>query len=608
MNRLEISSESRADTAIKFIYEDMKRRMAASPIGSCPLELTSAFLKLCLAQSCGKCVPCRVGIKKLATITESILDGEGFEHDLELIMSTAKVIYDTADCAIGFQAAKFVLEHFHVFKDDGISHIKNGCCSEEFSGVPCVQKCPANVDIPGYIALVAEERYADAIRLIRKDNPFPAVCALVCEHPCEHHCRRALVDDSVNIRGIKRAAVDNAGNVPAPECASPTGKTIAVVGGGPAGLTAAYFLSLMGHRVTVFEKRRKLGGMLRYGIPCYRLPDEYLDADIDCILSTGIEVKYGVCIGKDCTIQKLRSEFDCVYLAIGAHTDKKLGIEGENSCGVISAVELLASVAEGTAPDFREKNILVVGGGNVAMDAAGTAIRLGAKSVKCIYRRRAEDMSALPEEIESVIAEGVEIVTLAAPVRIETKNNSVTALAVQPQIVGEVKNGRAAPRAADTPEKVIPCDIIVVAIGQATESVCFKEEQIPTKYGFVVTKMSTEIDGKDGIFAGGDMVSGPATVIRAIESGKVAAANIDNYLGFNTDITALTDVPPTGCDIQNTCGRINAAQASASERKTKFSLIEKCMTREETLQECLRCLRCDRFGYAGFKGGRELKW
>lgn len=608
MNRLEITTDDRAQTALESIYSDIERRIAAFPVGNCPLEVICAFIKLCLAQSCGKCVPCRVGLDKLAGIIDKILDGEGSTGDIASIEELASVIYNTADCAIGFQAAKFVLENLAAFGDDYISHIKNGCCTENFAGVPCVQKCPAHVDIPGYIALVAEERYADAVRLIRKDNPFPSACALVCEHPCEHHCRRMFVDSPVNIRGLKRAAVDNAGTVLAPRCARPTGKTVAVVGGGPSGLTAAYYLSLMGHKVTVFEKRERLGGMLRYGIPCYRLPDSYLDADIACIISTGIEVKCGVRIGKDYTVEQLRSEYDSVYIAIGAHSDKKLDIEGEDCKGVISAVELLGGIGDASIPDFSGKNIVVVGGGNVAMDAARTSVRLGAKSVKCVYRRRVEDMTALPEEIEGAIAEGCEVVTLMTPVRIENKDDKVTGLAVKPQVIGEVKRGRPAPYAADLPERIISCDIVIVAIGQSIESSDFEAEGIPFNHGRMATDAATKVAEKEGVFAGGDTVSGPATVIRAIEAGKVAAANIDEYLGLHTYISANISVPAAKFSFKKPCGRVNMSERPAEERKNDFTLMENRMTKEEAKQECSRCLRCDCFGYSGYKGGREQKW
>ena len=239
--------------------------------------------------------------------------------------------------------------------------------------------CPAGVDIPGYIALIKEGRNADAVRLIRKDNPFPTACALVCEHPCEARCRRNMVDDAINIRGLKRAAVDHAGEVPAPECAPSTGKRIAVIGGGPSGLSAAYYLSLMGYDVTVYEQRPKLGGMLRYGIPDYRLPQDILDKDIDHILSTGVKVFTDVSVGKDLSVTELQKQFDAVYVCIGAHADKKLGLEGEDSEGVISAVEMLRGIGEGHTPDFKDKNICVIGGGNVSMDATRTAIRLGAE-------------------------------------------------------------------------------------------------------------------------------------------------------------------------------------------------------------------------------------
>jgi len=609
MNRLIFMTTDQAWKKMDEICGDITRRVITSPRGNCPAEVTAAFLRLCAAHSCGKCVPCRIGLGELANILETILDGNGTPRDLELFEQTALAIKDSADCAVGFEAARLALDGLTAFKDDYISHIKKNCCIATFDAIPCMVFCPAHVDIPGYIALIGEGRYADAIRLIRKDNPFPGVCGLICEHPCETHCRRSIVDDAINIRGLKRFAADNAGNVPAPECAPSTGKTVAVVGGGPAGLTAAYFLTLMGHKVTVFEKRDKLGGMLRYGIPCYRLPDEYLDADIDVILSTGIGVKTGVNIGTDISVADLSSEYGSVYISIGAHAHKKLGIEGEDKRGVMSAVELLRGLGEGSKLDFSGKNVVVIGGGNVAMDATRTSMRLGAKSVACVYRRRQQDMTALPDEIEGAIAEGCEIMQLMAPVRIESdKYENVTALIAQPQIIGDYDRGRPMPRKADKPEERIPCDIIVIAIGQAVDSEHFAANGLPTKWGQLRTDNAAYIPETSGIFAGGDCVFGPSTVIRAIEAGKVAAANIDAFFGTHTEIKVDIEIPAASYLFKPACGRANMRERASSERKNDFELMEQGLTEEEAKQEASRCLRCDHYGCGSMKGGRQVKW
>ncbi|WP_418744867.1 FAD-dependent oxidoreductase, partial [Evtepia gabavorous] len=369
MSRLRITPWENSQRTVDDLYADMERRISAAPCGNCPVELTSAFLKLCLAQSCGKCVPCRIGLDRLAALLDQLLDGQGSQADLDTILRTAQSIVDSADCAIGFEAAQMVLDGYVAFQDDYLAHVTQGSCTANFKSVPCVELCPAHVDVPGYISLVGEERYDDAIRLIRKDNPFPSVCGLVCEHPCETHCRRTIVDSPLNIRGIKRFAVDHAGEVPAPPRAPSSGKTVAIVGGGPSGLTAAYFLSLMGHTVTVFERKPKLGGMLRYGIPSYRLPGSYLDRDIDTILSTGVSVRVNCEVGTDVTLEELRRDYDSLYLAIGASLHKGLGIPGEDAKGVLSAIEMLDITIRSVKPDFTGKHVVVVGGGNVAMDA-----------------------------------------------------------------------------------------------------------------------------------------------------------------------------------------------------------------------------------------------
>ena len=236
MSRLRITPWENSQRTVDDLYADMERRISAAPCGNCPVELTSAFLKLCLAQSCGKCVPCRIGLDRLAALLDQLLDGQGSQADLDTILRTAQSIVDSADCAIGFEAAQMVLDGYVAFQDDYLAHVTQGSCTANFKSVPCVELCPAHVDVPGYISLVGEERYDDAIRLIRKDNPFPSVCGLVCEHPCETHCRRTIVDSPLNIRGIKRFAVDHAGEVPAPPRAPSSGKTVAIVGGGPGGV------------------------------------------------------------------------------------------------------------------------------------------------------------------------------------------------------------------------------------------------------------------------------------------------------------------------------------------------------------------------------------
>lgn len=611
MSRLDIMTPSRSQTVIDGLYRDVERRIASSPPGLCPVDLALSFLRLCHAQTCGKCVPCRIGLGQLATLLEQVLNGEATMETLSIIERTARVIYNSADCAIGRDAARLVSDGLAGFRDDYEEHIlHHRCLGGMQNPVPCVALCPAGVDIPGYVALVKNRRYADAVKLIRKDNPFPSACAYICEHPCEARCRRRMIDDAINIRGLKRYAVDHAGDVPNPQNAQPTGKTVAVIGGGPGGLSAAYYLSLMGHKVTVFEQRSKLGGMLRYGIPSYRFPREILDKEIESILSTGIEVRTGITVGSDVSFDELKNKYDALYIAIGAHTDKKTGIEGENSEGVMSAVEMLRAIGDDSLPDFTGKEIVVIGGGNVAMDVCRSSVRLGARKVSCVYRRRQADMTALPEEVEGAIAEGVELVTLAAPVRIEAdENGRATALWAQPQIIGTIDAaGRPRPEKAARDEIRIPADIIIVAIGQGIETHGFEQSKISIKRGTFIAEASGQIDNMDGVFAGGDCVTGPATVIRAIAAGKVAAANIDEYLGFHHEISVDVVVPNPQLSSNPPHGRINTTERQACERKNDFTCIECGMTDEEANTESSRCLRCDHFGYGIFRGGRKSTW
>ena len=610
MSRLEIPGPDKGQLVVEELYKDLERRIESSPPGLCPVDMTRAFIEMCQTQSCGKCTPCRVGLWQLKNLLTDVMNGTATMETLDLIDTLSESIREGSDCPIGYEAGAMVHKSLRDCREDYEEHVRQGRCTCHYTQpVPCVSLCPAHVDIPGYIALTGEGRYADAIRLIRKDNPFPTTCGFICEHPCEARCRRNIVDDAINIRGLKRMAADYAGKVPPPECAPSTGKRIAVVGGGPGGLSAAYYLQLMGHQTTVFEMLPKLGGMLRYGIPNYRLPKDRLDEDIQAILETGVQVEFGKRIGKDITIQSLRQEYDAVLISIGASTDKKLGIEGEHAEGVISAVSFLRDVGENKSPDLTGQEVAVIGGGNVSMDAVRTAKRLGAKKVSIVYRRRTADMTALPAEIEGAVAEGIEVLTLKAPSRIETNENGhVSGIYVTPQMISKIKDGRASVCPTGEEDFLLPCQTLIVAIGQDIESEHFAEAGVPVSRGKIMTERYGGFDNIPGVFAGGDCASGPASVIKAIAASKVVAANIDEYLGYHHEITADVEIPEPKLEDKPACGRVNLTEREAGERVKDFEGVENCMTEKETCQEAGRCLRCDHFGYGIFKGGRDTKW
>ena len=608
MARLSVAPRAKDDAKFATFLDEYERRVEAMPPGMCAVAMQLDLLRAGGCQTCGKCVPCREGIAHIETLLEEVLAFDAEPDVLDEIRAQATVVRDTADCAIGWHAAEVLLAGLSTFKEEFESHVKQGQCREGVAQtVPCETLCPAHVNVPAYIALAGSGDYAGAIGMVRKDNPFPTACAFVCEHPCEDRCRRTLIDAPINIRGIKKFAVDQlaADKVPTPAPAAPTGKKVAIVGGGPSGLTCAYFCALMGHEVHVLEMRKQLGGMMRYGIPAYRFPRERLDEDIRAIVSAG-----NVTVHTECRIdaegmRRLSEEYDAVYVAIGAQGGKTLKLEGADAEGVMSAVDLLTKIGDDEYPDFTGKNVVVVGGGNVAMDCARTSVRAGAASVTVAYRRRLEDMTALRAEIDSAMQEGVEMMTLQAPDHIEVENGQAVALYTQPQFIGPVKRGRPAPQRADKPLVRVPADVVLIAVGQDIESAPFEEAgmQADRTY-FEADDGLKSVGSLDNVFVGGDCQVGPKTVIIAIGAGKVAARNIDDYLGFNHELDCGVEVPPAAANWRQPCGRVNIVERPARERKGDFDAVEVEMSAEEAFQEARRCLRCDHFGCGVLDEGR----
>lgn len=375
VSALSIEPKTAADVKMESYLKRFERRVEAAPPGQCPLTTVASYLEAGANQTCGKCVPCRDGLPKLSEMMRELANCQASSETLETLRALAQMIRDASDCAVGYEAAQATLDALDIFSEEVEAHLV---------GHSCTQGMGQSV-------------------------------------PCEKRCRRILIDAPLNIRGIKKMAVDQvaADFVSTPGRLPDSGKRIAVVGGGPSGLTCAYYAALMGHSVTVFEANHLLGGMMRYGIPAYRFPRERLDEDIRAVLSVGnIEVKCDVRIDA-VAMAKINDEFDAVYVAIGAQLGKTLKLENGDAEGVVSAVDLLQKIGDGDYPDFSGKKVVVVGGGNVAMDCARTSVRAGASEVTVAYRRRQSDMTALVEEVEAAVAEGVEMAVLEAPARVE---------------------------------------------------------------------------------------------------------------------------------------------------------------------------------------------
>ncbi len=567
---------------------------------TCMVDLAKFFISFTQAESCGKCLPCREGGQELLSILERITNGEGKEGDIEYMEWLANLMKSGSLCALGQTSPNPVLTTIKYFREEYEEHIKQGYCRAGVcSGLvksPCQNTCPAEIDVPRYIRAIADGKYGEATAVIREKVPFPATLGYVCVHYCESRCRRGQLDEAIAIKELKRFAAENDDgtwkkNINKPE---PTGMKAAVIGSGPAGLTAAYYLARRGHEVTVFEALPVAGGMMRVGIPDYRLPPEVLDREIKEIEDAGVTIKTGSPV--ESLDELKRQGYDAVFVSVGAHKGSTMGIDGEDLPGVLDGVDLLRNINLGHKVKVG-KRVMVIGGGNVAMDAARTAVRLGA-DVTVVYRRTRNEMPASDEEIDEALEEGMKIEFLTNPTGVAASDSGLKVTLVRMKLGKVDESGRRRPEPIDGSEYTAEFDCVVKALGQ--------ESVVPDKFGLetarggrIVTDKYTLATSREGVYSGGDASRGPASVIEAIADGRQAAVSMDLYLGGEGNIEEELvlpegELPPLNPDeIESDKYRPELKLLPAEERIKSYAKVllgfdEKC-AKDETK----RCLRCD---------------
>lgn len=573
---------------------------------SCMVDVARFFLEFVQEESCGKCVPCRVGTKRMLEILNRICEGKGEEADVERLIELGEMIKDTSLCGLGQTAPNPVLSTIRHFGYEYVEHIRDHRCRAgvcpSLVHAPCESACPANVDIPGYIALVAEKRYAEALRLHRERNPLAAICSRVCFHTCEDKCRRSTVDAPVSIRAIKRFMADQEVTMQLPdmrENEQNAKRKIAIVGAGPAGLSCAYFLARLGYRPTIYEKEQRPGGMLVQAIPAYRLPREIVAREVRMIENLGVEIMTNMLLGEDFTLKSLRAEgCEAAFLAVGAPLGLGLGIPGEDAAGITDALAFLRTYnLRGTVPVG--KNVVVIGGGNSAIDAARTALRLGAENVTVVYRRSREAMPAYEEEIEEAEAEGVNLRLLTAPVEVVVERKHVAGLKCLPMRLGEFdRSGRRRPEEGGD-AFVIPADHILVAIGQTLDlqNICGDVSLRTRAKDMVDINPVTGQTSEKWLFAGGDMVSGPSSVVEAVAAGERAAVGIDmllsgkNHAYWRETKQIDTEFDPDAEPTDTPREKLNLIPVH--RRRYNFDEVEQPWRESVAIRQAKRCLRCD---------------
>lgn len=606
-------------------YESLTR--AGSMMGSggmivmdehtCMVDVAKYFMNFLKDESCGKCFTCRKGTQRMWEILDDISSGRGTIAQLDLLEELALVVKDTTMCGLGQSAPNPVLSTLRYFREEYLEHIINKRCPagvcKDLVGAPCHSTCPIGTEAWKYIAHISRGEYEEAYRTIREANPFPSVCARVCNHPCEEKCRAGTSGGQpIAIRALKRFITDRSDPmtyVPARErIATEKSPKIAVIGAGPAGLTAAHYLSLKGYRITVFDAERKPGGMMFTAIPGYRLPREVIEREIESLLDENVTLKLNTALGGQITVDGLLQEgYKAVFLALGAHKSKPLEIEGEDSEGVYPSIQFLRQLNV-FGKKLAKGAVGVIGGGNSALDAARASLRQeGVTSVTIFYRRTRTEMPAFEEEIEAALQEGIKIETLVAPTGVLSQNGKLTGLRCIRNTLGEPdSSGRRRPVPIANSEFEIKLDTLIVAISESSDTDCLgvaSSMRIETddKTGTVVVNAETLCTNRPGVFAGGDIVTGPNTIVDAIAAGKKVAVMIDRYVrgeplkqpaSFRLPRVYVEPVEVDPEEISKT-SRVETPRADVVWRKRGFAEVEMALTVEEATCEARRCLRCD---------------
>ncbi len=578
---------------------------------TCMVDVAKYFINFLKDESCGKCFTCRKGTQRMYELLDDITRGEGTPEHLNLLEELALAVKDTTMCGLGQTAPNPVLSTLRYFRHEYERHIVDKRCDafvcRDLVGAPCQAACPLGTEAWRYVALLEKGDYDGAYRVIREANPFPSVCARVCRHPCEDKCRAGVTGTApVAIRALKRFITDRIDAAAyAPVGADDGGgRRVAVVGAGPAGLTAAHYLSLAGYGVTAFEAEDRPGGMLVSGIPAYRLPRDVLENEIDALLDEKVTLKLNTALGRDVTIDGLFEEgFEAIFLATGAHRSRRLDVPGEDAGGVYPSIQFLKSF------NLRGQNLArgrvgVIGGRNSAVDAARVAIRQeGVESVTIYYGSTRAEMPAHTEEIEGALDEGVELVTLVSPVAVEQKKGRLTGAKFIRNELGERDaSGRRRPVAIPGTEYAVPLDTLVVAISEEPETDAVAAAGIDVnKWGTVQVDPATFETNRPGVFSGGDAVRGPNTVVEAIGDGKKAAVVIDRYLrGEDLCVPPEVRLPEVFVEAAEVsedeaaeAARAEPRHLAAERRKENFAEVELVLAEGAARAEARRCLRCD---------------